>query len=165
MVDWSAYFLALAFNVVIAVVAWLYSVARKDVSIVDSLWSLMILASLAVCLLLSWNNGHRAVLVLVLLAVWALRLSVHITVRNHGHGEDRRYQEIRRNNEPGFWWKSLYIVFGLQAFLAWVVSLPAVAAAASPAPLVWLDLAAVDHHHNVRLLYRANDPRRRLDGP
>lgn len=143
MVDWSAYFLALAFNVVIAVVAWLYSVARKDVSIVDSLWSLMILASLAVFLLLTWNNGHRAVLVLVLLAVWALRLSVHITVRNHGHGEDRRYQEIRRNNEPGFWWKSLYIVFGLQAFLAWVVSLPAVAAAASPAPLGWLDLAAV----------------------
>jgi steroid 5-alpha reductase family enzyme len=34
-------------------------------------------------------------------------------------------------------------VFGLQAFLAWVIALPAVAAAAAPAPLGWLDLAAV----------------------
>ena len=80
---------------------------------------------------------------IVLMTIWALRLSIHITVRNHGEGEDRRYQEIRRNNDPGFWWKSLYIVFGLQAFLAWVVSLPAVAAAASPAPVGWLDLAAL----------------------
>jgi len=142
MVDWSAYALALAFAAAMAVAAWLYSVARRDVSIVDSLWSLMILASLGVYLLLTWNNGHRAVLVLMLLSVWALRLSAHITIRNHGEGEDRRYRAIRENNEPGFWWKSLYIVFGLQAVLAWVVSLPAVAAAASATPLGWLDLAA-----------------------
>ena len=143
MVDWSAYLLALGFNVVIALVAWLYSVARRDVSIVDSLWSLMILASLAAYLLLTWTNGHRAVLVLSLLMIWAVRLSLHITVRNHGQGEDRRYQAIRENNDPGFWWKSVYIVFGLQAALAWVISLPAVVAAASPAPLGWLDLAAL----------------------
>lgn len=143
MVDWSAYLLALGFLVLVAVVAWLYSLVRRDVSIVDSLWSLMILSSLGIYLLFTWDNGSRATLLLGLMTIWALRLSIHITVRNHGEDEDRRYQEIRRNNDPGFWWKSLYIVFGLQAFLAWVVSLPAVAAAASPAPFGWLDLAGL----------------------
>ena len=46
MVDWSAYLLALAFVAVIALCAWVYSVVRRNVAIVDSLWSLMILASL-----------------------------------------------------------------------------------------------------------------------
>jgi steroid 5-alpha reductase family enzyme len=49
---------------------------------------------------------------------------VHITVRNHGQPEDRRYQKIRANNQPNFAFKSLYIVFGFQALLAWIVALP-----------------------------------------
>lgn len=36
---------ALGVVLIVAVTAWLVSVARQDVSIVDSLWSLMILAS------------------------------------------------------------------------------------------------------------------------
>ena len=49
------------------------------------------------------------------------RLSAYITARNHGRGEDRRYQAIRARNEPGFAWKSAYLVFGLQAVLASVI--------------------------------------------
>ena len=48
-------------------------------------------------------------LILGLVTIWALRLSAHITIRNHGEGEDRRYRQIRANHEPGFTWKSLYI--------------------------------------------------------
>ena len=59
--------------------------------------------------------------------LWALRLAGYITWRHWGHDEDRRYREIRARNEPHFAWKSLYLVFGLQALLAWVVSLPLVA--------------------------------------
>jgi steroid 5-alpha reductase family enzyme len=84
----------------------------------------------------------RGWLVLALTAVWALRLSLHITIRNHGASEDRRYQAIRRNNQPGFAWKSLYIVFGLQALLAWIIAMPLAAAMSSPGPLGWLDAIA-----------------------
>ena len=143
MVDWSAYLLALGGVALFAVVAWGYSVARHNVGIVDSLWSLMILATLGVYVLVAESTGVRETLLLTLVAIWALRLSAHITVRNHGEAEDRRYQAIRRNNEPHFWLKSIYIVFGLQAVLAWFVAMPAVAAAASPAPLGWLDAIAV----------------------
>jgi steroid 5-alpha reductase family enzyme len=143
MVDWSAYLLALGGVALFAVVAWGYSVVRRNVGIVDSLWSLMILATLGVYVLVAESIGVREVLMLTLVTIWALRLSAHITVRNHGEAEDRRYQEIRRNNEPHFWIKSIYIVFGLQAALTWFVAMPAVAAAASPAPLGWLDAIAI----------------------
>ena len=73
------------------------------------------------------------------LAIWAARLSFYITVRSIGKGEDRRYQAIRARNEPHFAWKSLYLVFWLQALLAWIVSLPLLGAFASIAPLGILD--------------------------
>jgi steroid 5-alpha reductase family enzyme len=66
----------------------------------------------------------RAILVLVLIVVWGLRLSIHITRRNWGHGEEPRYQAIRARNQPHFALKSLYLVFALQALLAWIISSP-----------------------------------------
>ena len=90
------------------------------------------------------NVTARGALVLAIVALWALRLSVYITWRNWGEGEDHRYREIRRRNEPNFALKSLYLVFGLQAVLAWVVSAPLLAAQRSAAPLGaldWLGLA------------------------
>lgn len=139
MFDFSLYLLALVCVVVTAVASWIYSVRRQDVSIVDSLWSLMILICLLVYLAGLTVDGPRSIPVLVLLAIWALRLSAHVTMRNHGQAEDRRYQVIRRNNEPNFAMKSIYIVFLLQAFLAWVISLPALAAVSSQAVLGPLD--------------------------
>jgi hypothetical protein len=68
----------------------------------------------------------RAIGVLVLVAIWALRLSIYITRRNWGGGEDRRYQAIRARNQPHFALKSLYLVLALQAMLAWIVFAAAV---------------------------------------
>ena len=74
-----------------------------------------------------------------LLAIWAARLSLYITARSIGKGEDRRYQAIRARNEPRFAFKSLYLVFWLQALLAWIISLPLLGAFSSIAPLGILD--------------------------
>ena len=135
---WSA--LALAFLVVCA---WLLSLKLGDVSIVDSLWSLMFLLALVVYLLTADELGWRSGLVAGLVALWALRLSAYITWRNHGKGEDHRYQAIRRNNQPNFEIKSLYLVFGLQGFLAWVICLPTLAAVSGQTPPGPLDYAGV----------------------
>jgi steroid 5-alpha reductase family enzyme len=143
MFELNAYLLGLAAIVSFGIFFWVVSVIRRNVSIVDSLWSLMFLLATAVYALTVSDNGPRTLLVLVLVAVWALRLSIHITVRNWGEGEDYRYQRIRANNEPGFAWKSLYIVFGLQGLLAWIISMPLLLALASPQPLGWLDAVGV----------------------
>lgn len=123
-----------------ALVFWLVSLVRNDVSIVDSLWSLMFLLMLGVYeYLAEWPAGPRQWLVLLLVAIWAMRLSIYISVRNHGQPEDERYQSIRANNQPNFRYKSLYIVFGLQALLAGIIVIPLLVASAGIAPFGWLD--------------------------
>lgn len=131
--------IALAAILLAAFITWAVSLVRRDVSIVDSMWGPMIAMAPWAYLAATTEVGPRATLVLMLASAWALRLAVHITWRNRGHGEDRRYQAIRARNEPHFAFKSLYLVFGLQAVLAWVVALPLMAALDSERPLGWLD--------------------------
>jgi steroid 5-alpha reductase family enzyme len=135
------YLLGFAVMGTAAFCTWALSVLRRNVAIVDSLWSLMfVMAAVAY----AWSTGPlgpRAQCVLALVSVWGLRLSLYITLRNRGHGEDRRYQAIRARNQPHFAIKSLYLVFALQALLAWIISLPLLAAILNPSPLGILDWA------------------------
>ncbi len=142
MPDPMAWITALGPMAALALAGWLYSLRHDDVSIVDVLWALFFLVAAIVYFVDGTDPGGRAGLVLALVALWSLRLSTHIGLRNRGKGEDHRYQAIRENNEPGFRFKSLYIVFGLQCVLAWIISLPLLSATQSPTPLNWLDAAA-----------------------
>jgi steroid 5-alpha reductase family enzyme len=157
MFDLSVYLSGLVVLGAAAFLTWVVSVQRRNVAIVDGLWSLMFLMAAATY----WYTApafdapvagehlrapgilERRELVLALVAIWAIRLAVYITARNWGHPEDRRYQAIRRRNDPGFAFKSLYLVFGLQAVLAWVISLPLLGAVLGVRPLGLLDLAGV----------------------
>lgn len=136
---WDAAILALACMGLAGVATWLLSLARRNVSIVDSLWAVMITLGTWVYALAAPQIGPRETLVLLLASLWTLRLSGYITWRNWGHGEDRRYQAIRARNQPHFEFKSLYLVFGLQAGLAWIVAWPLMAALAGSQPLGLLD--------------------------
>ncbi len=136
---WDSAFLALAVILAVALATWLVSLIRHDVSIVDPLWAVMISLGGWVYALSASQIGPREGLVLLLATIWAVRLSGYIAWRNRGHGEDRRYQEIRARNQPHFWLKSLYLIFGLQALLAWIVSFPLMAALAGGAPMSLLD--------------------------
>jgi steroid 5-alpha reductase family enzyme len=141
MFDLQLWLGGLAALAVFAAAGWLLSLPLRNVSIVDSLWSLMFLQAAVVYLAGQASVGPRAWLVITLVALWSIRLAAYITWRNHGQGEDFRYRKMRADNDPGFAFKSLYIVFGLQAALAWVISLPLLAAMGSSAPLGALDAA------------------------
>lgn len=123
---------------------WLLSVRLEDVSIVDLFWGpafgiLALVSTLAASRGAPELSLDRAWLLTALTALWGLRLGVHLAKRNLGHGEDRRYQEIRANNDPGFWWKSLFIVFWLQGALVLIIGLPHQVAALRGGPLGLLD--------------------------
>ena len=125
MFDLQTVGFTLFFLIVSAISLWVISLLKKDVGIVDSFWSLFILVGgLCFYYLSEAVAVERSELVLLLVSVWAIRLSVHISWRNWGEDEDARYQTIRENNQPNFEFKSLYIVFLLQAALALVVALP-----------------------------------------
>ena len=139
----ALYLEALRWIIILGLATWIYSVYRKNVSMVDSLWSLMFLAAGLVYLGSPGEATARSLLIFSLVAIWALRLSIFLTVRNHGQPEDRRYREIRSNNQPNFACKSLYIVFGLQGLLAWIISVPLLFALGSDRGFHWLDLPAL----------------------
>lgn len=142
MFNWSLYLDILGNMLILALAAWVVSVIIRNVSIVDSLWSIFFAIAGVTCYFSVEMPSARSQLLLLLLVIWAARLSIYITARNWGEGEDYRYQAIRKRNEPGFVVKSLYIVFGLQAVLAWIVSLPLLPAMTGNQPLGLLDAVA-----------------------
>jgi steroid 5-alpha reductase family enzyme len=139
MFDWIVAAEALGVLLIIAVATWPASVYKRDVSIVDSVWPVFFLAALSVYTMEAELPGPRAPAMLALVGLWAIRLSTFLTWRNWGEPEDRRYQEIRRRNQPAFAVKSLVIVFFLQACLAWVISWPLFPALVSVKPWGGLD--------------------------
>lgn len=141
--EFSNWIAALAGIGAFAMAGWLVSLMRNDVSIVDSMWSIMFLIAAVIYASQADSLGVRGYLVVILVTIWALRLALHITIRNWGEEEDHRYQKIREKNAPNFELKSIYIVFGLQAVLAWFISLPLLAGIGSDTPLGILDYAGM----------------------
>jgi steroid 5-alpha reductase family enzyme len=135
---WLASLPALA---ILAGAAWAVCTVRRNVGLVDIFWSLFFLAAAGIYAAEAAPTGPRTTLLLVLVAAWALRLATHLAARNWNAPEDHRYQVIRARNQPNFEWKSLYLVFGLQGLLAWIISAPLAAAFASPAAFSVLDVA------------------------
>ena len=106
---------------------WLLSLALHDAGIIDIFWAPGFFIVAAVTVMRAQALTPRAIVILVLTALWAERLGSHLLHRwrNFAH-EDRRYTEMRAGG--GFWWKSLFRVFWLQAAILWIVSWPLQAA-------------------------------------
>jgi steroid 5-alpha reductase family enzyme len=136
----QAFTSALPWMLAMALLGWCVATLRRNVGLVDIFWSLFLLVAALWYGLAAASPSHRAWLVLALTTLWALRLAIYLARRNWNAPEDHRYQAIRARNQPGFVWKSLYLVFGLQAVLALIVAAPLFAAIQSTASLQWLDL-------------------------
>ena len=82
-----------------------YAMRTRVHAIMDTVWPLgfVVIASVSFGLSAGSGDPGRRMLVLVLTAVWGLRLGAHIYLRNRGQGEDKRYASLLRRNrgEPG----------------------------------------------------------------
>ncbi len=113
---------------------WLLSLALKNASIVDIFWGLGFVVVAWICYFHAPGFAPRKILLTTLVTIWGLRLSVYLFFRNHGKGEDYRYQSLRKRIGKNFPLVSLFVVFVFQGVLIWLISLPIQAAAASPFP-------------------------------
>ena len=145
MFELEPYLLGLAVLLAVTAVVWVVSLIKRDASIVDPLWSILFLAAgLTYAARSTAPAGDRRTLILVLVSVWALRLSLYLLWRARGKDEDYRYQAMREKQGPNFPLKSLFTVFWLQAMLAWVVSAPLLASVDGSGDLgvlAWLGVA------------------------
>lgn len=107
----------------LGVLLWLVSLARRDASIVDPAWGPMFLVVAgAAAFAAGAATEPRALLILALVAVWSLRLGSHLLRRYVREGEDSRYRRMREKAGEGWWWKSLFKVFLLQATIMLIVA-------------------------------------------
>ena len=122
-------------------VVWLLSLLKKDASIVDGFWGLGFVLIAWITFFLANGYSGRRWLITILTTIWGLRLATHIFWRHWGHEEDKRYQKWRANHGERFWIVSLYLVFGLQSLLLWIISLVVQIGQMAPMPsrLIWLD--------------------------
>lgn len=156
------------------VLLWLASLLRRDASLVDRWWGTGFLV------LALWYAGSRATppplagwLLLLLVGVWGLRLSIHLTLRNWGHGEDYRYRAMRDRHGARFALVSLGTVFLLQGILTWLIGMPlyagisAASEETSPTWLTWAGLVvwlvgfAFEVAADLQLAAQRRDPGRR----
>jgi steroid 5-alpha reductase family enzyme len=110
------------------VALWLVSLRQRDSSLIDLFWG----PAFGVIAWLTGPSHPRGFLVAGLVTAWGLRLGLYLAWRNLGHGEDKRYTAMRQKHGAHWWWRSLFIVFGLQGVLAWVVSWPVRSALLAP---------------------------------
>jgi len=127
----------------LAIVTWVFSIIKQDVSIVDSIWSLMILAGGLTYAFSAETLATRNLIIIGLLIIWALRLAIYVTWRNWGETEDHRYQQIRVKYSPNFALKSLGIIFMFQAVIAWFISLTLWPTLGSQISLSLIDVIAI----------------------
>jgi steroid 5-alpha reductase family enzyme len=123
------------------VAGWLISLVYKNVTIVDSLWGLGFVLIAWLTFFMSDGYGGRKLLIAGLVTLWGLRLSLYLSWRNWGKGEDPRYGGWRQKSGDRFWLVSLFKVFILQTLFLWVISLANQIGqlAATPAKLTWMD--------------------------
>ena len=128
----------------VMLVAWRMSVPLTNASIVDIVWGL---GFVAVAWAVRWRvdgNDARQWLLVAMTTAWGLRLGGYLWWRNHGKGEDFRYQAMRRKAPERFWLLSLVRVFGVQGVVMWLVSLPVQLGQVRTTPAVgWLAGAGV----------------------
>jgi len=124
---------------------WLFSIVKKNASLMDIFWGLGFV-------LIAWNTFFntegfvaRKVILICLTTIWGLRLSIHILLRNLGKGEDPRYQKMRQKYQPNFWIVSLFVVFGMQGILMLVISLSVQIGQVSsiPSSLTFMDYCGI----------------------
>ena len=120
--DTSFMLASLKMLLLLAVATWFVSLIIEDVSIVDYIWSLLTLLAVGTYAFLSGIDNPISLGMLLMVGIWAVRLTWFLAKRGRNKPEDRRYQVIRERNSPNFGYKSLYLIFIFQALVAWVLS-------------------------------------------
>jgi steroid 5-alpha reductase family enzyme len=126
-------------------IGWVVSLIYRNVTIVDSLWGLGFVIIAWLTYSMAGGYPGRKLLISLLVTLWGLRLVLHLSRRNWGHGEDPRYASWRQKSGERFWLVSLFKVFILQSVFLWAISLALQWGQMSPKPseLIWLDYAGL----------------------
>jgi steroid 5-alpha reductase family enzyme len=119
------WFQALALIIIMMSLLWIASIMIKNVSIVDLFWGFGFVLAGTFYFIATSGSTPRKIILLSLVTLWGVRLSLYLTWRNAGKGEDFRYKQFRKEyGEKRYWWISFFQTFLLQGVLMWLISAP-----------------------------------------
>jgi steroid 5-alpha reductase family enzyme len=95
-------------------------------AVVDVAWGLGFVAIAAVAWALSRGHGDggRRLAVLLMVAIWGVRLATHIFLRSRGQGEDPRYAALLDQASGSRTWFAARRIYLTQGAVMWFVSMP-----------------------------------------
>jgi steroid 5-alpha reductase family enzyme len=121
----NIYFQAFLVILLLMTILWILSVIIRNVSIVDLFWGIGFVITAVFWFFTTAGYYPRKMILLIMVAVWGIRLSGYLAWRNIGKGEDFRYREFRKKyGEKRYWWISFFQTFLLQGVLMWLISAP-----------------------------------------
>ncbi len=106
------------------VALWLASIPLRDVSFIDSFWALGMVILAGTTYAMVEGAPQRQQLLVLLTAVWGVRLGLHLLLRWRREGPDRRYVALLAKAPGNPHLFSLRKVFLTQGPLLWLVTLP-----------------------------------------
>lgn len=103
--------------------AWVLAIIRKRNDLADVAWGLGFVAITSVLMVHTGNMSTKHIMGLILIALWGVRLAVHIGTRHQGKPEDGRYQNMSKKwKHPAL--QSYTSVFLAQGFFMLLVATP-----------------------------------------
>ncbi|MDB5392563.1 MAG: hypothetical protein JWM91_69 [Rhodospirillales bacterium] len=129
--------LVAAFLLIVMTVAWAFQKRVGNAGWVDAFWTFGLgLAGLGIALTpIPGTAGltDRQILIAVMVAIWSLRLGLHLAVRVAHHAEDVRYASFRKDWGADFQ-RRIFWFLQIQAMAATLLSIAILLAVRNPAP-------------------------------
>ena len=97
-------------------------IERNDTA--DIAWGFGFIVAALTALVTNHNHKAIAIIAVILVAIWGLRLGIHIGLRNLKKPEDQRYKIWRDTWGKWFYLRSYIQIFMLQGFLMFLVVFP-----------------------------------------
>lgn len=123
--------------------AWTVQRATGSSGWIDTIWSFAVGLGGVTAALFATGDTSRRLAAFVIIAVWSLRLGLHIAGRTKGAGEDPRYERLIEEWGPSASWR-LWLFLQVQAAAAFILVLAVYLAAANITPFPrGLDILAI----------------------
>jgi len=123
-------------------VVWVISLLKRDASIMDIAYGLLLLGTSWWLFLHHGAQAHASnVLLLAMTSIGFGRYSLYILWRNLPHGEDPRYARWRQRSGARWWWGSDFQIFLLQGVVIWIWTVPLVFGMRAPGEIGFWHIA------------------------
>jgi len=126
---WSAIALVLFMHI-----PFLIGTALKNNGVIDSFYPLGFVVLIWTSFILMGTFGIHQIIVTILVTLWGARLAIHVTNRNWGKPEDKRYRNMRERFGDEVILKSYLRIYLFQSLIIFLVAFPALFINSNPSP-------------------------------